>query len=163
MPPYLAKNKNDRMTSNHFWAAYSPVKKNGERFTLTNFKSTCIINDRHRMHIHHKWQELHQFSHTYFGQFSCWQTKTSCLWPPQTHEESETQKTNTSLEYLQRGFNKCNTNVLYKIIIKTFEVTSFKEVDLGSMPVISEIASAFSSLDKWDAESTRIWKRYKHI
>ena len=27
MPPYLAKNKNDRMTSNHFWAAYSPVKK----------------------------------------------------------------------------------------------------------------------------------------
>ena len=27
MPPYLAKNKNDWMTSNHFWAAYSPVKK----------------------------------------------------------------------------------------------------------------------------------------
>lgn len=54
MPPYLAKNKNDRMTSNHFWAAYSPVKTNGERFTLTNFKSTYIINDRHRMHIHHK-------------------------------------------------------------------------------------------------------------
>ena len=54
MPPYLAKNKNDRMTSNHFRAAYSPVKKKGERFTLTNFKSTYIINDRHRMHIHHK-------------------------------------------------------------------------------------------------------------
>ena len=40
--------------------------------------------------------------------------------------------------------------------MKTFEVTSFKEADLGSMPAISEIASAFSYLDKWDAESTRI-------